>query len=180
MTLIPNPNPNPKPKPKPIPKPKPNPNPNQVHLLTAIPLEALFRLASHMHQHRKARLVYTLTQDSVLAVHPRVCISAGSRLAKAFSAAFGRPEAPLRPSRLSGLRPGSGGGGGWAKHEAGGGRALLHAPLSSGGSLAQLGRPQGCAANLAALAAAPSLPRALRVFSAPRPMADLIGTATPL
>ena len=133
-----------------------------------------------MHQHRKARLVYTLTQDSVLAVHPRVCISAGSRLAKAFSAAFGRPEAPLRPSRLSGLRPGSGGGGGWAKHEAGGGRALLHAPLSSGGSLAQLGRPQGCAANLAALAAAPSLPRALRVFSAPRPMADLIGTATPL
>ena len=51
--LVPNPNPN------------PTPHPHQVHLLTAIPLASLFGLASHLHQHRKARLVYTLTQDSV-------------------------------------------------------------------------------------------------------------------
>ena len=152
----------------------------EVHLLTAIPLPALFRLASHLHQHRKARLVHTLTQDSVLAVHPRAHVCAESPLGRAFAAAFGRSEAPLRTSRLSGLRPPSSNGG-WARHEAN--RGLLHAPLShlsGGGSVAELGRAQGGMTGIAALAAAPTLPRALRVFSSPRRLGDLIDTATAL
>ena len=61
-------------------------------MLTAISLPTLFRLASHLHQHRKARVVHTLTQDTVLAVHPHATLSNDSPLAVAFAASFGRAE----------------------------------------------------------------------------------------
>lgn len=154
---------------------------HELHVLTAIPLPLLFRLASHLHAWRRARIIFTITQDSWLAVHPRAPLAADSPLGRAFAAAFGRPEPPPHAHGVRDLRLIPRGS---SRHKGSEGsswsNSLTELPRVCGGGGGGAGGGTNSGAALAELAVAPSLPCALRVFSAPRRFGDLLAAAASL